>query len=784
MGKTDGKHDIAIADASGNEVGLILARDKNGVPIYEEYTSPALADQFFTGAPSYGNTRAEEELRFVQTDYRAGFGLEYADSSDPKRYFTGKNIDARFRDEVRAGPLATSVTMPTVTTYSIANADMELNSDWLTGSGTTQQSSTQAHGGTYSWQCLASSWAYEDIEGVATDYKGRRFKISLWVYSATASTARIGIDDGVGTTYSSYHTGGGSWEQLSVTRTIDASATRLRIVLCNDDATSNSAYFDDATIDGQPTKGEIADQVDFNSERYIIYGNLVCKLNAAGDTFSYVWNSVEVTQLTDLEVGTVSGADYMFVMQGWSDKYWYMDTSESFTQTDLANATLKFMVVDGTTFRGSDTNSTVVSTTNPLAGGINWASSTQIGEDSYDIVDLKMFKGLPYIKKSDCTVHYLDENGNAKVLVSGKANVGGTNTYRMYVWREESLLIPYGKQELLHYDGSTVTHISPALFMNNASDFAGQIQAVTGDDQWLYVVLDNGTKVEVMCGRQETVPDAAVTTDWRWHPLAELTLANCASADITSIPKKRLWVGSTDSSDSFYYYTVTTQYGDIDNDSDYRYASGGEIITPYHHFDLKGDPKSFPKITLTMGHTYDVNIYWEVYYQKLGDSTWTKIGDFKGALGNMVETKYLPNDASGNEPSSRMVRFKFVPITDDSTKTPILLGYDIQGIWYPTYRKLIYCQILVAQDIVGRQGIPDATMESTIRSLLDGLRNPSTAWPRAFYPLYWKSSSDTIYVRALPPTPRMRPRSYMRREGGEVKAEYTYELILQVVPLS
>jgi len=56
-------------------------------------------------------------------------------------------------------------------------------------------------------------------------FRGRTVTFGAWVLTNTASHVRLRIADGVGTSYSSYHTGGGSYEWLEVSRVISASAT-------------------------------------------------------------------------------------------------------------------------------------------------------------------------------------------------------------------------------------------------------------------------------------------------------------------------------------------------------------------------------------------------------------------------------------------------------------------------------------------------------------------------------------------------------------------------------
>lgn len=80
-----------------------------------------------------------------------------------------------------------------------------------------------------------------------TYWRGRTVTLGCWVYCDTASTARLRIYDAIGATASSDHTGGSSWEWLTVTRTIDAAATYIQAIL--DIVTNNTdAYFDGAVL--------------------------------------------------------------------------------------------------------------------------------------------------------------------------------------------------------------------------------------------------------------------------------------------------------------------------------------------------------------------------------------------------------------------------------------------------------------------------------------------------------------------------------------------------------
>lgn len=63
-------------------------------------------------------------------------------------------------------------------------------------------------------------------------YKGRSVSFSVWVKTSTASKVRLRLSDGVSTVvFSSYHTGSGNYELLTVTGTLSSSASELLLII-------------------------------------------------------------------------------------------------------------------------------------------------------------------------------------------------------------------------------------------------------------------------------------------------------------------------------------------------------------------------------------------------------------------------------------------------------------------------------------------------------------------------------------------------------------------------
>lgn len=89
---------------------------------------------------------------------------------------------------------------------------------------------------------LLSGTAFTRADFLKQQYIG----FGVWVKCSTPNIARVSVADNTGTTYSSYHTGGGSWEFLAVTRQIDSSGTAI-IVGGVVDTSDGNAIFSGAT---------------------------------------------------------------------------------------------------------------------------------------------------------------------------------------------------------------------------------------------------------------------------------------------------------------------------------------------------------------------------------------------------------------------------------------------------------------------------------------------------------------------------------------------------------
>lgn len=771
------RHDIYLKDPStGDELGFVCDRVLDAAtgikrPAYSEYDSKYLVDLFATDSPTQVNTNPEEELVLGQSDWRSGLGLKYYDSDDPLRYHKGVNIDPRFRGMIIAGPTPTAIAWPAnFTTLAIVNGDMELTTGWTGGA----RYATVKHGGSYSWRVIDAT-AYQALAGWHNDYRGTTIKVQCYVYSTAAGVARISVTDGTDTTASSDHTGGGSWEALTVTHRINAAGTKIQLQMTSD---TGGSSFDDYTIETQPTLSTMPRRgwAEFNDELYIANGNILLKLNASGDGFTTV-NSF-LADITCLEPFTDSK---LYICLGTSNAYYEMSTGEAFTLNTLANNTMDYMATVHTTastMYANDGTNTIRSTTNPADGGTAWSAQTTVGASYHSIQDLLSQAGALYIPKEDM-VYYLDSSGNvqndaAPELEALKCSTSGQNCD---IWLNK-LYYPAGDQALLEISSSN-TWITPAEYCTDVAEFNGRVQAVTHDDQWLYAIIDYSTEIEVITGRYETIDS---TTSWIWHgSLAEITLAGCQAAWVSTVYKKRLWIASTDSSDSLYYIDLYTGYGNVTSDANRKFKTGGTIDFCYLHGGFKSDQKAWIKLTLTMGHAYNAGRYFTAKYKKLGDTSWTSItGNFDGSATSMVESKYISTTSSTI--NSTMMQFQLTAVTDDTDYTPVLLDYKVESLLKGNIKRLIFATVRVGHGVIEKAGHVKQDYYELQKTCLANCRDANGLITMKEY--VTDKDGSTRYVKMLP-LPRNIPwrEPAGDREGGK-NTELVYNLLMLEQELS
>lgn len=784
----DAKYDCGFLNSSGSFVGLTLLRNKDGIPYYKETNDPGIATQLFTGQLGYANFKNQWEIQEGQDSFAGGLGQEYQDGTKVDGFFSARNVDARFKNMLIASPKQSFVTLPDVLTVTDGEMEDWADSTTLTnwtktsaGSGTLTSYSLLKHGGSYS-ACLSSGgtnfghWVKisQELGDWSTAWRGATVTIKYWIYRWDTNPyygiCNVIVTDGVYTT--SQDAGGDSsgFTQQTIVHKISNTATKLELSF--EAKGAQNSYVGLFLIDDVTFTVEYDDLkaiCDFNDDVYFGIGKTLCKCANSGGAIKYVKNFDY--DISSLEVF----ANNLYVaMDG--ENYWYMNTSQSFTQT---NSVAKLFKTVGNTLKKTKVDDVkVYSSTNPSEEA-NWDSGTTIGSSDSAITDLEEIEGVPYIMKEDYP-YYIEIDGEVYGLIpslkSEKTTTSGQNSL---AWQNK-LYIPCGQQSLYEYDEGVVTDISPSKYIvsseANANAYTGKVIALAADAQWLFAFVQNGSLVEVLAGQWKTA------SQWVWYPLVTLAEAEVdleiTCAYVSGVYKKRLWFGSEEG--TLGYIPLTTKYGDILSDSDYNFETGGHLITPWLYRNLKGDKKVHYKITCKVKGGSENHQYWTAYYQKFEDTEWTEIGDFY----DESSTLYLPDDATGNPPSSEMIRYKFICYTDNTTKTPVLLSYDVRGVWYPHHKHTYEIAVRVADNLILNNGqVDDSQSGSTLRSAIWAWINQTTPYPVAFYPLHYKTTSDVVYCKVLS-NDEGSSFGYIVKNDITGSFEWVYELKLLVIPIN
>lgn len=328
------KHDIGLLRQDGTtKIGLMLAKDKSGKPIYQVYDDEYLANQQFTGDADYGALPAEKDMVLIEDDWRRGISQDVYDPADDKHYFYSTNMDMRFKGMALCGPVATAITRVTLADASITDPDLEVwtgNSldNWTytvdNGASTLTDETTTVHHGAHSAKVVqaaaGNSGHFHQSLSWSTTYQSKRYIFTVWCHANTASRCRIAIYDGVSRTYSDYHTGGSSWEKLIVTMVLASNASELTLEMWNENG-AITAYWDDTATSADMVCRAWA---EYFNELWVSEGMMLLKLNIAGDEFEFIELFPEI--ITALEPFT---DDNLLIGQGSTEGLlWYLDDNE------------------------------------------------------------------------------------------------------------------------------------------------------------------------------------------------------------------------------------------------------------------------------------------------------------------------------------------------------------------------------------------------------------------------------------------------------------------------
>jgi hypothetical protein len=423
-----------------------------------------------------------------------------------------------------------------------------------------------------------------------------------------------------------------------------------------------------------------------------------------------------------------------------SKPYYYMDTTETFTASTVTNNAAQQFAVVGTTLWKSSLPNIINSNSDGTNGGAAWSGATVVDSVSNNITSLLAYDGALNIFKED-RPYYLDSTGAVKIWTDATLPLTtSTSGSLSYNWNGNTYSVHGGNNLLENADGS-FQWLSPINYFANASNFCGNIVGITGDNRYLYIAVDDSTKVHVLAGREETNDNG---TQWIWHPFSYITLGTCTSIFCSNVTDERIWIGS---SNSVYYLDNDITTSSLPSKT---FTNSGYMTTPWYHLNFKGDNKAFIKLTLLseyLGQTVGDIIYSHcyIYYKKLTDTDWTFIDTF---ISSPTQTAYIPVDGSSVNPVSTYIKFKILLVKEAlAFNLPKLHSFDLRAVLYPARRKIHRIIVRAGDGMLDKQGSYLDTPSKEIDATLEEAMNKT--YPFTFYDMWGNTKTGKL----LPSTP-------------------------------
>ncbi|KKN49963.1 hypothetical protein LCGC14_0637640 [marine sediment metagenome] len=723
-------HDLLLTDYASPAVtiGLTIEKDEKGIPIFHRYPAESLVPQQVSQLTD-ALFPIHRIYPMTQEAWHAGFGQQQGKADGQKRYMYSVNTDASVKGLIYASPavVATTNTTPSyASTATITNGDFETGalSPWTSSGIWVIASSGTPHGGTYHAQFSATgdSVSYTLTQSItAADsslFNTLQIDIEVWSKYVTAApaTAKVELQDNnnkvVATANLSNTT---SYVKTTLSHTFTDGWPSLKIVITINDGGDGTAlfYVDDivltltGTIATATNVGTIAGMVEFNGNHYAYSDTGLWKRTAAN------WVRVAGSPDNIVHAAGDSGGTQLLLARGSSLNYWYMSTAEAFsrnTGTGTSAQVQKFIASAGSDYSAVDTTS-VFKVASISLGTAN-TTYPALGDTGLNITRLIDHLG---------SVYGIKENYAAKLVSGAWVEIGSelrsmfnTNTGKNAIsWRgngAQALYIPAGSgSSLMAYDDGDFPNIGPDMFAELLSDFTGQIVATASDDQWLYIILDNGSNIEILKGRYETIDGA---TDFRWHSYVQTAYTTVAYAYVSSITAKRLYFGG--GTDLPKYIPLPTAFGDPINDSNLTYATGAIHYGSWLDLNQPRISKSYLNFTMdsvALAAAKNIKVEYELWESQ---GTWTELG----GSGNGVFTS-SPNESKtfAVNIKGRKLRFRYTWTSDDTS-----VGFGIKGVTVyvsaaPPRLNAFYTRVRVKDDIILKGGDKDLQMTYGIVAL-------------------------------------------------------------------
>ena len=782
---------ITLQDKSSSpstELRLVVDEDENGIERWRELRSPKLPPRRTQGPLTVAEQDPLVDFTWAQDDWSDGALRPYYRDGDA-RYAKSSGVDARWE-----GVLSLGMERSDAQDWLIRGMGCEVDGDedeWTVSgtTGTLTRQSTTALEDTYAYKYVVTtantedSYVYQDLAN-PTLYRSREVIVGVWIKTGTLGSSyapNLYINDGVGTSSGTAITASDTdWTFTSVTRTIDSSATRVRIYVGDDDAASGSTactfYFDAFSIQVEGSGSEVCvGMAEHNDVIYLAQGRVIAKWDENND----VWDAVYIHASADA-TDIVHFSNAIYVAFGYSTAYIY-GTTTSWTVSTISGATYaKYFTVARNSAGNlalwkTETVNTIKSATDATNSG-SWSSAYTIGSSDRAINNLHSSFDTLLVGKEDGLWQYnrnyagtsTSENAFAPVSTEWDKGVNAGNFAVGEEWHGY-FYTTAATQSLIRWAPGAIQDITNLFVAPRISGFGGEVRALVASPHELFVAVDipegsesgvfgdfpiqltsTSKKIKILSLRQKA--DGSFNV----HTIDEVTFGEIDELFIftNSVTDTRYLVaagrlnrdGTSADHTHIYRWSLPTRSAAPFIDAESTVTQSGTFDTSVWHGGVPGTSKAFLKAVFwvqDLGGSNDEQIVVKYGLDGADPSTY-QLGTLSST--SRVQTLYF-NDATTDGSTSitpttqavgRSIQMQFTFSTsavNAGSEPPRMYAFEIHSTLRPPKLKVWEIFVRIGEDMIQESGYYDPVSKTKQISDLDTLEDQ-------VYPIYFKHTYD------------------------------------------
>lgn len=446
------------------------------------------------------------------------------------------------------------------------------------------------------------------------------------------------------------------------------------------------------------------------STLYVADGRYVVKYNVSTEAET----GTPVDQTTTTDICTFNNK--IFLAKGNSTVFSYSSDGTTFTPHAALTA-YKFQPAENRLYRLCKSSTTGSSQPVYLSNNyidptdnLNWSAEDPIGDIQVPGTGLASLAYQIFVAKEDGLYAADIETGRFPSL-----------TPELAPWRDSSngvavtgwggmTFLPTIRGLKMFFAGTLAT-VGPELMAANDSEVKGRITAMTGDANWLYAALYNGTNTYILAGRP-TRNDDAYPGEITWSVVWYLTGGPWSAMDIVAVSgvEPKLVVAKNN---KVAFIRLGTALDNPLTDSTAIYSSTATDYYPAHDAGSPLVDKRFTELRVTADNLSQVGGRYIEWYYRLDDTAaWTYLG--KAQTSPVSVLKFDP----AVNPIGKRVQLKAVWTRGaTTTATPVLRTVEVQGFEFPPAKKVIGFTIMAEDNTNLRQGIDTRRWHEIVKDL-------------------------------------------------------------------